>query len=142
MMASSKIVIALSAFFLSVGAGQQTKTVATAKRTVKVISIGYHSDTCKECNVLKAKMKKMNRKFLTAPIVFIKYNKTNKKTQAKSEKKLKKWGMLSIAKKEEGLKHVVLYNAGTKEAIVTLYPADTVIELEKKIKGALASVGD
>ncbi len=108
-----------------------------AKRNVKIISVGYHSDTCSDCNVLKAKMKKMNRKFLTAPIIFIKYDKTTKKTQTKSEKELKKWGVLSIAQKEKGLKHVVLYNAKTKESIVTLNYSDSTTDLEKEIKEAL-----
>jgi hypothetical protein len=111
-----------------------------AKRNVKIISVGYHSDTCSDCNVLKAKMKKMNRKFLAAPIVFIKYDKTTKKTQSKSEKELKKWGILAIAQKEKGLKHVVLYNAKTKEPIVTLNYTDSTTELERKIKEALLIV--
>ena len=139
-MASLKLFIAVSIFFLSACASLPAKEGNDIKRNVKVISVGYHSDTCKDCNTLKAKMKKMNRKFLASPIVFIKYNKTTKKTQKKSEKKLKKWGMLDIAQKEEGLKHVVLYNATTKEAIVTLFYTDSVDELERKIREALTNV--
>jgi hypothetical protein len=136
-MTSFKIFIIIGALFLNVNANKDEDVVRTLKRNIKIISVGYHSDTCDDCNILKAKMKKMNRKFLTSPIIFIKYNKTTKKTQAKSEKKLKKWGMLTIAKKEEGLKHVVLYNAKTKEAIVTLFHTDSINNLERKIKDAL-----
>ena len=139
-MTSLKLFIILGIFFLSTSASLPLKKVNDVKRSVKVISVGYHSDTCEDCNTLKAKMKKMNRKFLTSPIIFIKYNKTNKKKQVKSERKLKKWGMLTIAKKEEGLKHVVLYNASTKEAIVTLFHTDSVDQLERKIKEALTNI--
>ena len=138
-MKSLSFFIIFIVFSLSIGASLHIEEVKNVKRDVKIISIGYHSDTCNDCNTLKAKMKKMNRKFLTSPIIFIKYNKTNKKKQVKSERKLKKWGMLNIAKKEEGLKHVVLYNASTKEAIVTLFHTDSVDQLERKIKEALTN---
>jgi hypothetical protein len=108
-----------------------------SQENTEVISIGFHSDDCDDCNVLKSRMKKMNRKFFTSPIVFIKYDKTNAKTQAKAEEKLKEWGMLEIAQEVSGLKKVILYDAITKEKIVQLDYLDSVKQLERKIRNAL-----
>ncbi len=108
-----------------------------SQENTKVISIGFHSDDCVDCNALKSKMKKMNRTFFTSPIVFIKYDKTNAKSHAKAEEKLRKWGMLEIAQAVDGLKKVILYDAKTKEMIVQLDYSDSVEELERKIKEAL-----
>lgn len=103
----------------------------------KVISIGYHSDDCEDCNTLKSKMKKMNRMFLTSSIVFIKYDKTTTKSKSKAEEKLLKWEMLEIAQTEEGLKKVILYDASTKEKIVQLDYSDSIEVLENKIREVL-----
>ncbi len=108
-----------------------------SQENTKVISIGFHSDDCTDCNTLKSKMKKMNRAFFTSAIVFIKYDKTNSKSQAKAEEKLKKWGMLETAQQVEGLKKVILYDAKTKEMIVQLDYSDSVDELKRKINSAL-----
>ncbi len=109
-----------------------------SQENTDVISIGFHSDNCADCNTLKSKMKKMNRKYFTSPIVFIKYDKTNAKTKAKAETKLAEWGMLEIASRVEGLKKVILYNAHTHKKVVQLEYDDSVEELEKKIDMALA----
>lgn len=141
-MTSIKLFILINVLFFNTGHNQINDSKDNFNRNIKIISVGYHSDSCRECNILKSKMKKMNRKFLTSPILFIKYDKTTKKTREKSEKKLKKWGMLAVAKLEVGLKHVVLYDAKTKEPIATLYPSDLIDELERKIKNALNSIKD
>ncbi len=107
------------------------------KEDTRIISIGYHSDNCEDCNTLKSRMKKMNRVFLTASIVFIN-DKTTAKTKAKAEEKLKKWGMLEIAQKEGGLRKVIIYDALTKEKVAQLNYFDSEGELEKKIRRALA----
>lgn len=109
-----------------------------SQENTDVISIGFHSDSCADCNALKSKMKKMNRRFFASPIVFIKYDKTNAKTQQKAEEKLERWGMLETAQQVVGLKKVILFNARTKEKIVQLDYTDSVDELEQKITDALA----
>ena len=115
-------------------------TCSNKSKNTKIVSIGFHSDDCNECNVLKSKMKKMNRKFLLSPIVFIKYDHTSEKSKKRAEKKLKKIGFWEIAQQEKGLKHVNLYNAKTKEKIVRLNDTDSVEILEEKISNALSSV--
>jgi len=133
-MTTLKIIIIVFSFsFISL------KSCGNKTKDTKIISIGYHSDNCDECNTLKSKMKKMNRKFLLSPIVFIKYDYTTESTKIKAEKKLKKVRFLEIAQKEKGLKHVNLYNAKTKEKIVRLDYTDSVEVLEEKISDALAS---
>ncbi len=114
-----------------------TPSSAQSKSKVEVISIGYHSDHCEECNELKSKMKRMNRKFAFSSIIFIKYDKTSEKTKRKAEKKLLEWGMLEIARRDDGLKYVILYDATTKEKIVRLGAEDSVEELERKISSTL-----
>lgn len=127
----NKITISLLFFVLTTGFS------CHSQENTKVISIGFHSDDCADCNALKSKMKKMNRAFFTSSIVFIKYDKTNAKSKAKSGAKLAKWGMLKIAQDVEGLKKVILYDAKTKAKIVQLDYTDSVDELERKIKEAL-----
>jgi hypothetical protein len=114
------------------------KSCGNKTNDTKIVSIGYHSDNCDDCNTLKSKMKKMNRKFLLSPIVFIKYDHTTNKSKTKAEEKLQKLGFLEIAQKEEGLKHVVLYDSKSKEQIVRLDYNDSVEVLEQKISGALS----
>jgi hypothetical protein len=125
------LIIILS--FLVIG----LKSCSNKTEKTKIVSIGYHSDNCSDCNVLKTKMKKMNRKFLLSSIVFIKYDHTTDKSKKNAEKKLQKFGFLDIAKKEEGLKHVVLYHAKTKEQLVRLDYKDSIEILEGKISTAL-----
>jgi hypothetical protein len=115
-------------------------TCGNSVKDTKIVSIGYHSNDCEDCNVLKSKMKKMNRKFFRTPIAFIKYDHTTARAKVKAEKKLQKFGMLAIAQKEVGLKHVVLYNAKSKEQIARLEFDDSPQILEKKIRDALRSV--
>ncbi len=113
-------------------------TLHEAKK-VNIISVGYHSDHCADCNALKAKMKKMNMKFLSSPIVFIKYDKTSVATQKKAEKELAKWGMLEVAKRDDGLKYVILYNATTQEKLGQINYDDDIQVMEEKIRQALSA---
>ena len=108
-------------------------------KKVNVISIGYHADSCEDCNTLKAKMKKMNMKFFSSPIVFIKYDKTNAATQKKAEKELTKWGMLEVARRDDGLKYVILYRADTKEKLEQINYDDDIEVMEGKIRQALSA---
>ncbi len=107
------------------------------QKSTQVISIGYHSDNCQECNTLKAKMKVMNRKFLFKPIVFIKYDKTNDKTKASAEEELAEWGMLEIAQHDDGLKYVILYDSKSKKMLQTINYNDDVDLIKSKISQAL-----
>ena len=90
-------------------------------------------------NTLKAKMKKMNMKFFSSPIVFIKYDKTNAATQKKAEKELTKWGMLEVARRDDGLKYVILYRADTKEKLEQINYDDDIEVMEGKIRQALSA---
>jgi len=111
----------------------------TAENT-DVVSIGYHSDDCQDCNTLKEKMKTMNSKFASEPIVFIKYDKTNASTIKDAQDELKQWGMLDVAKKDDGLKYVILYNARTKEKISQINYDDDEQQMATKIEEALRKV--
>jgi thiol-disulfide isomerase/thioredoxin len=108
----------------------------TAENT-DVIYIGYHSDACADCNTLKDKMKKMNSKYANEPIVFLKFDKTKASTVKDAEQEISKWGMLDVAKKDDGLKYVILYNAFTKEKIVLINYDDSEEIIASKIDGAL-----
>lgn len=108
-----------------------------SQQNTAVISIGYHSDNCDDCNVLKSKMKGMNRKFLLAPIVFIKYDKTTAKSKLLAEKKLAKWGILDMAKRDDGLKYVILYDRESKEKLERIDYNDDSATIELKIRKAL-----
>lgn len=102
-----------------------------------VISIGYHSDDCQDCNILMKKMKKMNVKYSSDPIVFIKYDKTSSSTLKEANEEVQKWGMLDTAKKDDGLKYVILYNALTKERIAKINYDDSEESIAAKIDEAL-----
>jgi hypothetical protein len=105
----------------------------------QVISIGYHSDNCDDCNTLKSKMKSMNRKFIFSPIVFIKYDKTNANTKLTSEEKLKEWHMLEIAQRDDGLKYVILYDAKSKQTLKKIDYNDDADLIKSKIDQSLAA---
>jgi hypothetical protein len=107
------------------------------QKNVNVISIGYHSDNCADCNALKLKMKAMNRKFFFEPIVFIKYDKTNQNSKIRAERKLREWQMLSIAHRDDGLKYVILYAAKSKKVIQRINFDDKPDVIEVKIDDAL-----
>ena len=104
---------------------------------IRVISIGYHSDDCEECVVLEGKMRKMNLRFALSPIVFIKYDKTSETSRLAAEERLQAADMLAIAREEDGLRKVVLYDAKTREKIVAISPDDPVREIRSKIRDAL-----
>lgn len=124
-------------FFTFVAILLSSASTHEVAKKANVISIGYHSDLCEECNALKAKMKKMNVKFFSSPIVFIKYDKTNPATQKKAEKELLKWNMLDVAKRDDGLKYVILYHAATKEKLDQINYDDDIQVMEEKIRQAL-----
>jgi hypothetical protein len=104
---------------------------------VRVISIGYHSEDCSECEVLQGRMRRMNWRFAFAPIVFIKYDKTNAETRAASETRLDEIGMLETALRDDGLRKVILYDARTGQTIDTIFASDPVGVIRQKIASAL-----
>jgi hypothetical protein len=126
--------LTLSSFFLLALLGG----CKSLERT-QVISIGYHSDNCEDCNTLKSKMKSMNRKFFFSPIVFIKYDKTNANTKLAAEGKLDKWNMLEIAQRDDGLKYVILYDAKSKQTLEKIAYSDEVELIKSKIERTLAA---
>ncbi len=82
----------------------------------------------------------MNSKFARDPIVFIKYDKTSTSTINDAQDELKQWGMLDVAKKDDGLKYVILYNARTKEKITQINYDDDEQQVAAKIEEALRKI--
>lgn len=104
----------------------------------RVVAIGYHSDSCDECNQLKAKMKRMNLQFGWSDIVFIKYDQTTPETAAKAEATLKKIGFYEVALRDKGLKYVRLYERNSRQQIAQLNWDDAPEVLSGKIQAALS----
>lgn len=108
--------------------------------STEVIAIGYHDDACEECNVLKSKMMRINLVqgfLLQQPIVFIKYDKTSEDSRLNAEDKLHQAEMYEIAKRDNGLRYVILYDAETKETLDSLHWDDTPEELTRKVEAAI-----
>lgn len=80
-------------------------------------------------------MKKMNSKYANEPIVFLRFNKTKASTVENAEHEISKWGMLDVAKKDDGLTYVILYNAFTKEKIAQINYDDSEEVIASKIDG-------
>ena len=125
-------VLLLSLLLLSSCAGQPDVTART-----RVISIGYHSEECAECEVLQAKMRRMNIRFSLAPILFVKYDKTTEETRTAAESRLEAIGMLETARRDDGLRKVILYDAQTREQIDVILADDAVTVIRQKIADAL-----
>ena len=119
-------------FLLASCAGQPEVTDRT-----RVISIGYHSEDCQECEELQGKMRRMNLRFALSPILFIKYDKTNPETIAASEARLDAIDMLGVAQRDDGLRKVILYDAASREQIDTIQASDPASLIRQKISDAL-----
>lgn len=105
--------------------------------STRVVSIGYHSDACEECNTLKDKMKRMNLRYGWAAIVFVKYDQTTSATAAKAEAKLKKMGFYETAQADKGLRYVRLYDRSTQAQLAQINWDDTPDAIAEKIEQAL-----
>jgi hypothetical protein len=103
----------------------------------RVISVGFHSEDCAECEVLQGRMRRMNWRYAFAPIIFIKYDQTTDATRSASEERLRAVDMLEIARRDNGLRTVVLYDAQTRERISTITADDPVRTIRQKISSAL-----
>jgi hypothetical protein len=112
----------------------------TVNESTKVILVSFHSDNCLDCNELKGKLSRMGFKFTLSPIVFIIYDKTTELTKVQSEEKLKGAGIIDEARKDDGLRYAILYNAKTKAKISQIDALESEESIENKIKNALESI--
>ena len=110
---------------------------STVNSNTKVIAVSFHSDTCQDCNELKAKMSKMSFKFTLSPVVFLVYDKTTDKTKVETEEKLKAAGIIDNARRDDGLRYAILYDAKTKAKIAQIEALDSEEVIENKIKNAI-----
>ena len=125
-------VLLISLVLLSSCAGQP----GVPDRT-RVISIGYHSEDCVECEVLQGRMRRMNIRFAFAPILFIKYDKTTPESRAAAESRLETIGMLETARRDDGLRKVILYDARTRDQIDIIHASDPIPVIRRKIATGL-----
>lgn len=79
----------------------------------------------------------MNIRFAFAPILFIKYDKTTLETRAAAESRLETIGMLDIARRDDGLRKVILYDAQTRDQIDIIHASDPIQVIREKIAKAL-----
>jgi len=82
----------------------------------------------------------MSFKFTLSPIVFILYDKTTDKSKVESEEKLKSASIIEQARKDDGLRFAILYNAKTKTKISEIDALESEEIIENKIKNAIESV--
>ena len=82
-------------------------------------------------------MRRMNIRFGLAPILFVKYDKTTEETRAAAESRLEAIGMLETARRDDGLRKVILYDAQTREQIDVILADDAVPVIRQKIADAL-----
>jgi thiol-disulfide isomerase/thioredoxin len=88
---------------------------AQEKESPRLYAVLFHADYCSVCKAISPTISTLKQNMKEQDVKFVKFDFTNKESEAKSKELAKSLGLSSVLESNRGTGYVVLIDAKTKE---------------------------
>jgi thiol-disulfide isomerase/thioredoxin len=88
---------------------------AQEKESPRLYAVLFHADYCSACKAISPTISTLKQNLEGQDVKFVKFDLTNKESEAKSKELAKSLGLSTVLKSNRGTGYVVLVDAKTKE---------------------------